>query len=223
MEQKKNPNKALEHKRGQYFALGLTISLALAIMAFEWKTPANPQLVSLGDLDRGIEDEMVFITKIPPPEPPKPKVVPLEVVETEEEPEEIEEILVDVEMDSFDPDEEIIIPDAPVEEVEEIVVFAEKMPMPKGGFQSFYNLLAKEMKYPKQARGMGVEGKVFLQFVVDKSGEITDIEVVRGIGSGCDEEALRVMALVPAWNPGKQSGRPVKVRMIVPIHFRLHQ
>jgi protein TonB len=68
---------------------------------------------------------------------------------------------------------------------------------------------------------MGVEGKVFVQFVVDKDGTLTDIKAVKGIGAGCDEEAVRVLKAAPKWKPGKQRGRPVKVRMILPITFKL--
>jgi protein TonB len=68
---------------------------------------------------------------------------------------------------------------------------------------------------------MGIEGKVFVEFIVDKDGKLTNIKVVRGIGGGCDEEAIRVISRMPNWKPGKQRGMPVKVRMIIPIHFVL--
>ena len=68
---------------------------------------------------------------------------------------------------------------------------------------------------------MGIEGKVFLQFIVDKQGNLTQIIVAKGIGGGCDEEALRVISLAPKWRPGKQRGKPVSVIRIIPIHFKL--
>jgi protein TonB len=77
------------------------------------------------------------------------------------------------------------------------------------------------MKYPAQARRMGIEGKVFVEFVVDKDGTLTEVKTVKGIGAGCDEEAVRVIQSAPKWKPGKQRGRPVKVRMILPIIFKL--
>ncbi len=77
------------------------------------------------------------------------------------------------------------------------------------------------MKYPSQARRMGIEGRVYLQFVVDRDGSITDIQAVKGIGAGCDEEAVRVMKTVPKFKPGKQRGVPVRVRMVMPISFKL--
>jgi protein TonB len=68
---------------------------------------------------------------------------------------------------------------------------------------------------------MGIEGKVFVEFIVDKDGSITEVTVMKGIGSGCDEEAIRVIKAAPKWNPGKQRGQPVKVKLIVPITFKL--
>jgi len=78
------------------------------------------------------------------------------------------------------------------------------------------------LKYPAQARRMGIEGKVYVTFVVGKEGEITDVKVLKGIGAGCDEEAIRVLSGAPNWKPGKQRGRPVRVRMQLPIIFKLN-
>ena len=78
------------------------------------------------------------------------------------------------------------------------------------------------MNYPKQARRMGIEGKVYVQFVVDKDGSVTSVRAVKGIGAGCDEEAERVLKSSPKFKPGKQRGRPVKVRMMMPIIFKLN-
>jgi periplasmic protein TonB len=111
----------------------------------------------------------------------------------------------------------------PVEEevAEEIFTIVEDQPQPKGGMAAFYEYVGKNLKYPAQARRMGIEGKVFVEFVVDKDGTITDVKAIKGIGAGCDEEAIRVIQLAPKWSPGKQRGRPVKVRMILPITFKL--
>lgn len=110
---------------------------------------------------------------------------------------------------------------APVVEDEEPLLFVEEMPAPDGGMGSFYAYLAKNMKYPEQAKRLGIEGRVFVQFVVEKNGKITDIKIQKGIGAGCDEEAVRVLSSHPAWKPGKQRGRPVRVKMVIPIMFKL--
>ena len=222
MENKKNPEKDLERSRSQYMALGMVISLALAITAFEWRTIQNP-IIDIGQLNGQFEDDdIIFQTVQPPPEPPKPKVVPTMVVETKEEVEPPEELVV-FDIDEFIPDDIVIDNEPEPESVAEVLTIAEVMPSPVGGMEAFYSFLGKKMKYPKQARRMGAEGRVYVQFVVNEAGEMTDLQVIKGIGAGCDEEALRVMKLAPNWNPGKQRGRPVKVRMVVPIHFRLNK
>jgi protein TonB len=113
-------------------------------------------------------------------------------------------------------------PPAPIEEEkDEVFLVVEDAPSPKGGMAEFYKYVAQNIEYPKQARKMSVEGKVILQVTIDKDGSLTDIQVLKGIGAGCDEEAVKVVKESPKWNPGKQRGRPVKVKMTVPIMFRL--
>lgn len=104
---------------------------------------------------------------------------------------------------------------------EEIFTIVEQKPEPNGGFNVFYEFVSKNMKYPPMASRSGIEGRVYIEFVVDKDGSLTDLKVIKGIGGGCDEEALRILGKAPKWNPGKQRGRPVKVRMVLPILFRL--
>jgi protein TonB len=81
--------------------------------------------------------------------------------------------------------------------------------------------LSKNLKYPTQARRMGIEGTVIVVFVVNTDGSIQNVEVLRGIGGGCDEEAVKVVSDAPKWEPGKQRGRPVRTRMRLPIRFKL--
>ena len=107
------------------------------------------------------------------------------------------------------------------EKVEEIFNIVEDQPVPEGGMKAFYTYIAENIHYPNAARRMDVTGRVFLNFVVEKDGSLTDIKVVKGIGAGCDEEAVRVLAGAPNWKPGKQRGRPVRVYMTVPIRFVL--
>lgn len=97
----------------------------------------------------------------------------------------------------------------------------EEQPGPNGGMAAFYKYVGKTMRYPNDARRLGLEGRVFVQFEVDKNGELIQIKTIKGVGSGCDKEAERVVKNSPRWKPGKQRGQPVKVRMILPITFRL--
>lgn len=103
----------------------------------------------------------------------------------------------------------------------EIFTEVDEMPTPPGGFESFYTYIARELKYPKQAREMGVQGKVFVEFVVDKYGEVVDVKVKSGIGAGCDQEAAGVIARSPRWAAGKVNGQEVNTQLILPITFKL--
>ena len=106
------------------------------------------------------------------------------------------------------------------ENVDEIFTIVEESASFPGGIQAFYEYLGKELKYPRQAQRMGIEGRVFVQFVVERDGSLTDIQVVKGIGAGCDEEAVRVLKNSPKWKPGKQRGKPVRQKMIQNILFK---
>lgn len=92
---------------------------------------------------------------------------------------------------------------------------------PKGGYPSFYKYIAQNLKYPEEARKAGIEGRVFLQFIIRKDGSITDVSLLKGIGHGCDEEAIKVVQNAEKWIPGTQRGEPVNVRMSIPIVFKL--
>jgi TonB family protein len=100
--------------------------------------------------------------------------------------------------------------------------FVDHRPEAKGGFQSFYEYISANLKYPEQARKEGVQGKVFVEFVVDKDGKLIDVKAVKGIGAGCDQEAVRVIKEAPAWEPAKVVDMPVRVKMILPITYNLN-
>ncbi|WOK05526.1 energy transducer TonB [Imperialibacter roseus] len=223
MEAKKSEKADLERKTGLFFNIGLAVSLLLVITAFEWKFYDDGNLVDLGQVDDNFEDLM----EIPPteqPPPPPPVIQQPEIIEVpdEEEIEEEIEVNLDVEITENTVIEDVVFEEAPEEEVaDEIFTIVEDQPEPNGGMAAFYAYVGKNMKYPNQARRMGVEGKVFVQFVVDKDGSITEVQAIKGIGAGCDEEAVRVIQEAAKWKPGKQRGRPVKVRMILPITFKL--
>jgi protein TonB len=109
-----------------------------------------------------------------------------------------------------------------VQEEDEIFTVVEQQPEFAGGYDALANFLRSHMKYPSNARRMEIEGTVHVSFVVSKTGAISDIKVLRGIMKECDEEAIRVVQMMPAWKPGMQNGHPVYVRMIMPLKFRLN-
>lgn len=98
----------------------------------------------------------------------------------------------------------------------------DEQPTPKDGLNAFYHYIQKNLKYPEEAKNMGVEGKVFVQFIVEPNGKLTEVQAVKGIGAGCDEEAVRVLEKAEAWNPATIADIPVKTRMILPITFKLN-
>jgi protein TonB len=223
MVEKKSPEADVSRKSGLYLNIGLVIALLLVIAAFEWKFYDDGDLADLGQVSDDFE-EMLDIPPTEQPPPPPPKIQQPEIVEVpdEEEIEEDIEVDLDVEITEEDVIEDIVFEEPVEEEVaDEVFTIVEQQPEFPGGMGAFYEFVTKKLKYPSQARRMGIEGKVFVQFVVDKAGNITEVTAVRGIGAGCDEEAVRVIKDSPQWKPGKQRGKSVKVRMILPITFKL--
>lgn len=104
---------------------------------------------------------------------------------------------------------------------EEIFTTVEQNPEFPGGISQMYKYISENMKYPSAAQRANVSGKVFVKFVVEKDGSIGDIQILKGIGFGCDEEASRVIKSMPSWSPGRQNGRNVRVYYTMPINFRL--
>lgn len=109
------------------------------------------------------------------------------------------------------------------EDSREIFTIVEQNPEFMGGMEALARFLQKNLRYPNSATNANVGGKVFMQFVVGQDGSITKVDILKGIGFGCDEEAQRVVKLMPRWSPGKQSGRPVAVRYTLPISFQLSE
>ncbi len=108
----------------------------------------------------------------------------------------------------------------PKEKPDSVFLIVEKMPEPVGGWETFFKTLGKNIKYPRQAARSTVAGRVFVKFTVNEKGELQDFSIVKGIGFGCDEEAMRVIAQTK-WNAGKQRGRPVKVRLVQQVTFSI--
>src|SRR5690606_11925106 len=104
---------------------------------------------------------------------------------------------------------------------EGMVTAVEEEPQYPGGFEALYSYVANEIKYPKQARIAGIEGKVWVQFVIEKDGSVSDVQVVKGIHPDVDKEARRVLENAASFIPGHQRGRPVRVRKMMPVVFKL--
>jgi periplasmic protein TonB len=223
MEAKKTPAADINKKAGFFLAIGLFVSLGITLFAFELKQYEQGELMDLGMATDDFEE----LTEIPPteqPPPPPPKIQQPQIIEIpdDEEIEEEIEIDLDVEITEDDTIEEIVFEEEPEEEVaEQIFLVVEEQAAFPGGAAAWGKFLRKNLKYPRQATRMGIEGRVFLSFVVDQQGKISDIQVARGIGGGADQEAVRVLRNSPRWAPGKQRGRAVKSRMSIQILFKL--
>lgn len=222
MEKRKNTKYEIHDKQSLFFLIGLSVTLSMVIFAFEWKSYEHFSIIDLQGLSNDFQEEDTPLTIHQPPKPIKPLIINPVIEEVKNE-DEIPEIDVLIETESGFTEPEIfidVLPDEPEIDVWEGIV--ESMPEPANGYTAYYQFLSKNMRYPKQAQKMGISGKVFIQFVIDKDGNITDAKVVKGIGFGCDEEALRVIQLSPKWTPGKQRGRAVNVRMVIPMTFQLN-
>ncbi len=225
MEPKKNPSKDVHRYSRHFFLIGLSFSLIVILMAFEWPSRVTPKPFQP---DPVVENFYV------------PYHIPVVISEHAEKPKPVKEIRllhpdrIVESPDELSPDPELHFEAEPLEvsgpvqvdvpaEVfrDTIFLVVEKMPQPLGGYETFYKQLGKSITYPAKAIRNGTEGKVLVEFVVAPNGEPIDFKLISGIGSGCDEEAIRVLKL-SRWEPGKQRGRPVPVRKVLPVYFKLN-
>lgn len=225
MESKKYPIADLGNYHGLIFSSSLVITLLLINAAFNWRQngASSVDLVAKGE---NRFEEMIEVPITQMPEPPPAVVVQPQIVEVPNEELIKEEIKIDF---NIEINENTVMPDLayqpavtePEENPDEIFVVVETTASPKGGIAQFYEYISANLVYPPPARRMRVEGKVFVEFVINKDGTITDVKAVKGIGAGCNEEAVRVIQNAPAWNPAKQRGKPVRQKMVLPIYFKM--
>lgn len=226
MEIKKNPQVDLEKKRSLYFQLGLIITLALIFFLFELKIMPSEDTGQFVSTATTVEEEIIPITKqeeiknLPPPPPAVTEV--LEIVENNEQ------IENEAQIENTEADANTQI-QAPVEvqeeqEADEVINFyvIEEKPEFPGGEAAMFQWIANNIKYPEIAKENNIQGKVYVQFVIGKDGKVSDVQVVRGVDPSLDKEAVRVIQSMPAWKPGKQRNKPVKVSFQLPINFKLN-
>ena len=225
MEEKKSPKANLENKKLMFTQIGMIIALLVAWLAFEHKSydkrEIDPSLLRQTEV---VEEEMVEITK-QEEQKPQPVEVPKQTTQLEivQDDVEVEDIEINAEMDQNEVIEEYVPVEVEEEEVQEQEIFqiVEEMPSFPGGEQKLLEYVAKNTKYPQIARESGIQGRVFIGFVVETDGSISNVKVLRGIGGGCDEEAVRVIKSLPKWKPGKQRGKAVRVSYQIPVNFKL--
>jgi len=229
MEQKKTVKADLESKKTVFLQIGLVIALAVTLAAFEYKSYDKLEVSGFGDnkfVD--VPEEMVQITQQqntpPPPAPPATTTV-INIVNNDAIVD--DDFKIDAEADENTQMEQYTAPKVTTqvveEEVSEVEIFTvvEEAPSYPGGDEARIKFLQENIKYPQMARESGISGTVYVTFVVERDGNVTDVKVMRGIGGGCDEEAIRVIKAMPKWNAGKQRGKPVRVQFNMPIKFTL--
>jgi len=217
MEAKKNLEVNLDRKRGLFLQIGLVIALLLVLVAFEYKS-YEKSAYNLGQLNLDdLEEEIIPITKqeVKPPPPPPP---PPEVIEIVEDEVEIEN---EIEIEDTESDEDEII-EIEEEDDEEFFMVVENMPEFPGGDLGLMKYIQKNVRYPPIAKEYNITGKVYVSFIVDKSGSVTNVKIVRGVDKNLDAEAVRVVKSLPKYKPGKQRGKAVRVMFTIPINFTLN-
>ena len=233
MQLKKNPEADLNKNRNLCFVIGLTLVLGVTWGAVEYKSYERKIDLTNGDMLVDDEEDVPITEqlKTPPPPPPPPPPAP-EVIEIVEDEEEVEETVIE----STESDEEMVIEDIVVEDdfddidvpfavIEDVPIFPGCESVAKSQrracFQEQMNKhIRKNFRYPDIAQEMGIQGRVYVNFIISKDGTITNIRM-RGPDKNLENEAARIIGRLPQMTPGRQRGRPVRVPFSIPITFRL--
>jgi len=227
---KKTPRANIENQKDTAILMGMVLALALVFVAFEWSTQTTKLDASTVVQDVVAEEEIEITRRDPTPPPPPPPPAPeapeiIQVVDTKVE----TRIDINMEDDQSKAQVQTYTPPPPPkakereEEEEEIFVVVENQPEFPGGQAAMMKFLSENIKYPVIAQENGIQGRVICNFVVERDGSITDVQVVRGVDPSLDKEAVRVIQSMPKWKPGMQRGKPVRVRFTLPVVFRLQQ
>jgi protein TonB len=236
MQPKKNEKVDLSKNSSLYFVIGLSLILLISWQAIEWKT-YEKSLYGYEALDvEDDDDEEIPITeqlKTPPPPPPPPPPAP-EVIEVVEDEEEVEETVIEstetnedeiIEVEEVEIEEEVEDVDVPFAVIEDVPIFPGCESVSKSQrrdcFQEQMNKhIRKNFRYPEIAQEMGIQGRVYVNFIISKDGSISNIRM-RGPDKNLEKEAERIISKLPNMTPGKQRGRAVRVPFSIPITFRL--
>ena len=232
MKTKKNPKVDLQKNSSLYFVIGLSLILFFSRQAIEWKTYKKTFDYEMLDVNEDDDEEIPITQQIktpPPPAPPAAQVI--EIVEDEEEVEEsiIESTETDndeiIEVDDVSIEEDDLDVDVPFAVIEDVPIFpgCENVSKDKRRecFQEKINKhIKRNFRYPEVAMELGIQGRVFVTFIIDKDGSITNI-LMRGPDKNLEKEARRIISVLPKMTPGKQRGRAVRVPFSIPINFRL--
>lgn len=230
MEIKKSEKVNLEKYRTIFIEIGLIVALLIAFLAFEFSTTAQ-KAEGFGELLKQ-EDEVDLIeitrqNEVPlPPPPPMQKTVS-QILDIIDDKVKVED---DLDIDADDDENTrqdvmemstVVLDDEPDFVEPQIFVNVEKMPQFPGGERALIKYIAEHIKYPEMAKENDIQGTVYVKFVVDEKGNVTNVGIIRGVDEHLDQEAIRVVKSLPKWTPGEQNQKPVKVSHSLPIRFAL--
>ncbi len=228
MEIKKSERADLERGKSTSLLIGFVMALAVMFVALEWtqrEKEDNSDIFKAPDIV--LDQEQIPITMpekktVPPPPAAVSNADVIEIVENDSE--EPEDVMASVEdnVEWHDMDEVEVFELEPEPEEEEIFMVVEDAPEFPGGTEALLKYLREHIKYPPICRENNIQGRVLVSFVVNKDGSIVEPEIVKGVNPSLDKEALRVIAGMPNWKPGKQRGKEVRVKFTVPVNFRLN-
>lgn len=228
-EVKKSPKANIETLKLTSILMGIVVAISVLFFAFEWSSETKKLDESIIVQDVSAEEEIEITRRDPTPPPPPPPPAPEtpEIIQVVEEKVDTR-IEINTEDDASKRQLDTYVPPPPpkpkVEEVtEEIFVVVEEQPEFPGGNTAMMKFLSDNIKYPVIAQENGIQGRVITNFVVERDGSITDVQVVRGVDPSLDKEAIRVIQSMPKWKAGKQRGSAVRVRFTLPVVFRLQQ
>ena len=232
MEVKKSAKADLEGKWLQRFLLGIVVAVAALFVALEYPLSPDdslddPELLGRLSSDEELapllraENEISLAPKAEPEPTTKLKVVEEDEAEQEEEmpPEPEQPLEGDVADDLPEPDE----PESVAGKDNEVINFrvVEDLPEPPGGYGEFMKWLTRNLKYPAGAEQRKQQGKVLAEFIVNIDGSVTDVRIIKSLAADCDQEALRVLRMMPRWKPGIQNDRPCRTQVCIPIIFKM--
>lgn len=229
MEIKKSPKADLEKDVFLSVLLGLLVSISLVFVSLQWKTASNNGDLVSSNLNIADVDEAMLIQEEQKPEEPEPPKPEQKVEEIQAElPEEFKVVDNDkkvqtIKFVSTDEDKPLPPPPPPApaeeEEAQQIFEIVEQAPeFPEGDVSKW---VGNNMEYPQIAAENGIQGRVIVQFVIERDGSVSQIKVARGVDPSLDKEAMRVVGKMPKWKPGMQRGKPVRFRYTLPVVFRL--
>ena len=242
MEVKKSSHADLENRKSVFLLMGFIFALSIVYVGFEWSTEVVRESLISDNIVNVSEEEIIPITKqevyMPPPPPPDKAVELVEKINIVENQQDVK--AVDIRSTEDDPSKDVdfqkygtgestgsgskygvyMREEAPEDNT--IFTVVEEMPEFPGGETALFAYLSKNIRYPDNAMMNGIQGLVICTFVVNANGKVTEAKIIRGVDRELDAEALRVVNTMPLWKPGKQRGKPVRVRFTLPIHFRVN-